>query len=87
MQVLDTNRTYINLQPKCEPQLGRRGLYAQMGGEHIREQEHALLWVLNQSDGKSSLLNIARKSGLPFDVCRQAAQQLVGAKLLGLAPA
>ena len=33
-----------------------------------REREHAMLWVLNQSDGSNSLLDIARRSGLAFDV-------------------
>src|SRR4029453_15360831 len=30
--VLDGNGRYVNQQPKCEPQLGRRGLYSMMGG-------------------------------------------------------
>ena len=32
IQVLEENRRYLSLNPKCEPQLGRRGLYRQMGG-------------------------------------------------------
>jgi len=30
--VLESNRTYVNLNPKCEPQLGKRGLYRSVGG-------------------------------------------------------
>ena len=29
-----------------------------------------MLWVLNQSDGRNSLLDIAERSGLPLDVLR-----------------
>ncbi len=32
VQVLEKNGHYLNLNPKGEPQLGRRGLYRQMGG-------------------------------------------------------
>jgi len=31
--VLEHNRTYVNQNPKCEPQLGRRGLYKAIGGQ------------------------------------------------------
>jgi len=41
-----------------------------MGGQaHATSNELAMLWVLNLSDGKHSLLEIAEKSGLPFPVC------------------
>ena len=53
MDVLEGNRRYLNLNPKCEPQLGRRGLYRTIGGDESgRERELALLWVLNLSDGR-----------------------------------
>ena len=29
---LEGNRTFLNLSPKCEPQLGKRGLYRMVGG-------------------------------------------------------
>ena len=32
VDVLEGNRRYLNLNPKCEPQLGRRGLYRTIGG-------------------------------------------------------
>ncbi|MGA8657829.1 MAG: DUF4910 domain-containing protein [Chthoniobacterales bacterium] len=32
IQVLEENSRYLNLKPKCEPQLGRRGLCRQIGG-------------------------------------------------------
>jgi aminopeptidase-like protein len=84
--VLDENRRYVNLCPKGEPRLGKRGLYGSVGGTSPAEREHAMLWVLNQSDGTRSLLDIALRSGMPFDSIREAARALEQAKLLA-APA
>lgn len=81
--VLDANHRYVNLQPKCEPQLGRRGLYAAIGGDKPGEKELAMLWLLNRSDGTSSLLDIARAAELPFSVCKEIADLLEEASLLG----
>ena len=51
--VLEGNRRYRNLSPKGEPQLGRRGLYGQIGGRSdAEERQMAMLWVLNLSDGE-----------------------------------
>ena len=50
--LLERNRTYLNLAPKGEPQLGRRGLYAAIGGgSDARERQMALLWILSLADG------------------------------------
>jgi len=84
--VLEHDRTYISLNPKCEPQLGKRGLYSAMGGTNIRQAELAMLWVLNLSDGSSSLLDIARRSGLPFEAISAAATLLSQHNLLAPAP-
>jgi aminopeptidase-like protein len=81
--VLENNRSYCNRNPKCEPQLGRRGLYRAMGGHRDEKtQETAMLWVLNQSDGSNSLLNIAIKSGLAFETIKHAADLLLRHDLL-----
>jgi aminopeptidase-like protein len=80
LDVLEGNGTYVNLRPKGEPQLGKRGLYRSTGGGST--EELALLWVLNQSDGGHDLLEIASRSGLPFQAVRQAATQLLDADLL-----
>jgi aminopeptidase-like protein len=75
--VLEGNRRYVNLTPKCEPQLGRRGLYASLGGHgDARQREEALLWVLNLADGSNTLLDIAERSKLPFAVVRDVASTL-----------
>jgi aminopeptidase-like protein len=75
--LLENNRTYLNLSPKCEPQLGKRGLYRSTGGElDSRASEMAMLWVLSLSDGQNSLLDIAERSGLTFDAILGAARAL-----------
>jgi aminopeptidase-like protein len=82
VDVLEHDRRYVNLSPKGEPQLGRRGLYRTIGGGGFRDLEPALLWVLNLSDGKSSLLDVAERSGLPFGAVREAALALSDVGLL-----
>jgi aminopeptidase-like protein len=82
LRVLDANARYLNLSPKGEPQLGRRGLYRAVGGGGAREREMATLWVLNLSDGAHDLLAIAERSKLPFAAVRGAAESLLAAGLL-----
>ena len=83
VEVLETNRTFMNLSPYGEPQLGRRGLYRSSGGAvESPDDERALLWVLNLSDGDASLLDIAARSGLPYAVILRAAERLEQAGLL-----
>jgi aminopeptidase-like protein len=63
-----------NTMPRCEPQLGRRGLYQAIGGlKNAEAANMALLWVLNLSDGAHSLLDIAERANLPFDVVYRTA--------------
>jgi aminopeptidase-like protein len=77
LEVLERNVRCVNRNPKCEPQLGKRGLYRTIGNDPDREgREHALLWVLNLSDGAHSLLDIAERSGLPFHSVKEAADLL-----------
>ena len=83
LDVLEHDRAYVNLSPKGEPQLGRRGLYRQLGGPNAEAEQLALLWVLNQSDGSSTLLDVSERAGLPFATVRSAAERLLGARLLG----
>jgi aminopeptidase-like protein len=83
IDLLERNARYVNLSPKCEPQLGRRGLYRSLGGEmDSASRELAMLWVLNLSDGGPALLDIAERSGLPFDAIHAAADDLVNHGLL-----
>jgi aminopeptidase-like protein len=77
LSTMERNQTYLNTNPKCEPQLGRRGLYSSPGSS-----ERALLWVLNYSDGRHDLLDIAELSGLTFACVDEAATRLLDAGLL-----
>lgn len=83
MYTIEHNKKYMNLNPKCEPQLGKRGLYRMIGGQKQDGiDELALFWVLNLSDGKNSLLDIAERSGLPFDMIKRAADALINSNLI-----
>ena len=83
IEVLENNRSYLNQNPKCEPQLGKRGLYRKVGGQAQAEDSGlAMLWVLNFSDGDHSLLDIAEKSSLPFSSVSAAANALLQHDLL-----
>jgi len=83
LNVLERNGLFLNQNPKCEPQLGRRGLYRLVGGHGDSQQiELAMLWALNLSDGKHSLLDIAERADLSFDVINSAAEMLHKAGLL-----
>lgn len=83
---IEGNKKYINLHPKGEPQLGKRGLYKTIGGQRgPREQKEfhmALLWVLNLSDGIHSLLDIAEISGIEFEIIMKGTNELIHANLL-----
>jgi aminopeptidase-like protein len=80
---LEENRRYLNTSPFGEPQLGRRGLYRLMGGDATESvDELALLWVLNLSDGRHDLVDVAARADLPFADVSRAAQALLDAELL-----
>ena len=83
VDLIEKNRTYVNTNPKCEPQLGKRGLYRQVGGiKDPGQREYALLWLLNQSDGTHSLFDIAERSGIEFMSLVAAAADLEACGLL-----
>jgi aminopeptidase-like protein len=83
LSILEENVNYINQNPLCEPQLGRRGLYQHIGGHaDSKAFQLALLWTLNLSDGQNSLLDIAERSGLEFRLISEAADILVEKDLL-----
>ena len=84
LDVLENNRRYCNLNPCCEPQLGRRNLYRSTGGEAPGIEISARLWVLNLSDGEHSLLDIAERSGMAFSAISDAADLLCQNGLLSL---
>jgi aminopeptidase-like protein len=88
LALLEGNRRLRNTNPKCEPQLGKRGLYRLTGGhKDTRQVELAMLWVLNQSDGDHTLLDVAERSGMPFATVAAAARALEDCGLLEELPA
>ena len=70
---LENNRFYKNLFPYGEPQLKKRNLINPI---------FTLLWILNLSDGKNSLIDISDKSSISFEEIIIATNELVQAKLL-----
>jgi aminopeptidase-like protein len=86
LDVLENNGRYRNLSPYGEPQLGRRNLYGPVGGQTIGEAINARLWVLNFSDGEHSLLDVAERSGMPFQMICEAAELLHRNGLLSPVP-
>jgi aminopeptidase-like protein len=80
--VIDQDRTYRSTNQKGEPRLGKYGLYRTVAGQSGKVPEMAMLWVLNLSDGRNSLLDIAQRSGQPFSEIKMAADALHGAGLL-----
>jgi aminopeptidase-like protein len=83
-EALEVDARYVNLAPKGEPQLGRRGLYRSTGGYYteVPDRQMAIFWMLNQSDGSMSLLDIAQRSGISAGILAQAAEDLQNVGLL-----
>lgn len=83
LKTFEANRRYENLAPFGEPQLGKRGLYPQLGAaRNSRTYTQRLRWLLSCSDGKHDLLAIAERSGLNLCELADAAQELIAADLL-----
>lgn len=84
LDLLDRNRTYVRVDGRGEPQLGRRGLYRAIAGQ--REAGGAnqmdLLWFLNLADGKHSLLDMAIRADAPFARLEAAAGLALEADLV-----
>lgn len=85
VDTLENDDVWVNQSPQCEPQLGKRGLYSNVGATtHRPFNEMALLWVLNLTDGEHSLLQIAERSKMPFEAVKRAAEALARSGLLKL---
>jgi aminopeptidase-like protein len=83
LEVVENDAVFLNTLPKCEPQLGKRGLYDAIGGhKDVGDRRMAMLWVLNLSDGAHSLLDIAEKADLPFSLIRISADLLCAHNIL-----
>ena len=88
VDMAENDRVWRNLEPYGEPQLGRRGLYGKIGGLPAGPagqgglDQMSLLWLLNLADGGHSLLDVAERSGKPFDSLIAAAAALTEAGLI-----
>lgn len=83
IDVIEHDAVYQNTVAQCEPQLGKRGLYSAIGGDKdAAALNMAMLWVLNLSDGKHSLLDIAEQANLPFKMVSDTASLLLTHGLL-----
>ncbi len=81
----ENDPVFKNLIPKCEPQLGRRKIYDNVGGmkkQDSLEQKKAIQWILNLSDGRNSLRDIQNRSGLNYKILLDMAELLVKKQLL-----
>ena len=78
---------YISLNPKCEPQLGKRGLYRMIGGQKDSDiDEMSMFWILCFSDGNHSLKYIAKRSGIDLKNLEKTANLLCEKELLKSVP-
>ncbi len=83
IDIMERDWRPLNAAPKCEPQLGRRGLYDAVGGKsHGPTRSMAFLWTLNLADGNHTLFDIAERANLPFAVIAEAASLLKDRDLL-----
>ena len=73
--ILEANRCYQNLFPYGEPQLGKRGVFREIGAAD-QDIQLAMFWVLTLSDGQHSLLDVAERSGVDFERVQGAAAVL-----------
>ncbi|MFQ5672158.1 MAG: DUF4910 domain-containing protein [Nitrospinales bacterium] len=83
LNALEVNRTYINQVMFCEPQLSKRNLLSGLGGNRqATEEKRRMMWLLNCSDGKHDLLDIADKVPTTLSEMAETAQRLVEAGLI-----
>lgn len=83
VEQLEHSKFYINQNPHCEPQLGKRGLYDAIGGDSdSKKMQLAMLWVLNLSDGTKSLTSIAHRSGYDIEMIEKISKILLEKGLL-----
>jgi aminopeptidase-like protein len=83
MDVRERNWRFSTSTRSASHRSADEGLYQTIGGDDSgRQRELALLWVLNLSDGEHCLLDIAERSGMPFEAIQAAADALLEVELL-----
>jgi len=78
VESLEADNKYINCKPHGEPHLGKYSLYPTIGGQKTPKFFlRNLRFLLCYSDGKTSLLEIAERAGVPiWDFAEPVAQAL-----------
>jgi len=80
---LDRNVAWVSNIQQCEPFLSKYGVFPTSHSvRSIDDWKMAVLWLMNLSDGKNDLLDIAKKSGIPFALLHQTALKLEQAGLV-----
>jgi aminopeptidase-like protein len=78
---IDDNDIFMNLNPKCEPNLEKRGLFNKV--VHLDSGTVlSINWVLNLSDGRNSLSDISRISGIEYNLIKETSELLLKHNLL-----
>jgi len=79
IDIIENDKIYVNKYSKCEPQLGKRGIYSSSSEENL-----VFKWILNMTDGKHSLLDIAIRSNISFDKIKNASDILYSKGLISI---
>lgn len=66
IDLMENNCRWQSNNPNCEPQLGKRGLYPDLGSQKEKDSfVETLMWVLNLCDGRHDTIDMVVKSGKP----------------------
>lgn len=78
---LDRNKKIYSLNPHCEPQLGKRGLYNTQGGSNEKDLTSTIAkWIMHK-DGEP-LVSVSEETGIPLKEVSEVADKLKGVKLI-----
>lgn len=84
IEALEYNGFYVNRKPFCEPFLSKYGLYSTLGSQKYGQVGTTeILYVLNFSDGNTSLADIAGKMNQPISKIIGTARLLEEKGLIG----
>jgi aminopeptidase-like protein len=81
IELMEANKLY-HCKVKCEPQLGKRGLYPSLSTKGTHQQVNTMMNVIAYADGKNSLLDIAIKIDTYMGELIPIAEQLLEAGVL-----
>ena len=78
------NNDFFRIKTKCEPQLGKRGLYPPMNTKESHKTVQNMMNLITFLDGKRDLLEIAEKIDVPFANCLELLEKLKEVNLVEL---